>query len=89
MNNILHVTAYLKEQIKAQGGDPQRETLDFVCAKNGESYFVDSFGEYWRAYHFIEDAYALDEIKDPRDFMRVLWHLEIFRECWQIFRQIH
>ena len=68
MNNILHVTAYLKEQIKAQGGDPQRETLDFVCAKNGESYFVDSFGEYWRAYHFIEDAYALDEIKDPQDF---------------------
>lgn len=28
MNNILHVTDYLKEQIRAQGGDPQRETLD-------------------------------------------------------------
>ena len=68
MNNILHVTDYLKEQIMAQGGDPQRETLDFVCAKSGEPYFIDSFGEYWRAYHFVEDAYALEEVKDPQDF---------------------
>lgn len=56
MNNILQVTDYLKEQIKKQGGDPQRETLDFVRAKTGEPYFIDSFGEYWRAYHYVEDA---------------------------------
>ena len=68
MNNILHVTAYLKEQILSQGGDPQRETLDFVCTKTGEPYFVDSYGEYWRAYHFVEDAYALEEISNPQDF---------------------
>lgn len=68
MNNILHVTAYLKEQIRSQGGDPQRETLDFVCTKTGEPYFVDSYGEYWRAYHFVEDAYALEEISNPQDF---------------------
>ena len=68
MNNILHVTAYLKEQILSQGGDPQRETLDFVCMKTGEPYFVDSYGEYWRAYHFVENAYALEEISNPQDF---------------------
>lgn len=68
MNNILHVTAYLKEQIRSQGGDPQRETLDFVCTKTGEPYFVDSYGEYWRAYHFVENAYALEEISNPQDF---------------------
>lgn len=68
MNNILHVTAYLKEQIRSQGGDPQRETLDFVCTKTGEPYFMDSYGEYWRAYHFVEDAYALEEISNPQDF---------------------
>lgn len=68
MNNILHVTAYLKEQIRSQGGDPQRETLDFVCTREGAPYFVDSYGEYWRAYHFVEDAYALEEISNPQDF---------------------
>ena len=68
MDNILHVTEYLKDQIREQGGDPHRETLDFVRAKTGEPYFVDSFGEYWRAYHFIEDAYALEETSDPQDF---------------------
>ena len=46
MNNILHVTEYLKDQIREQGGDPQRETLDFVRAKTGEPYFIDSYGEY-------------------------------------------
>ena len=68
MENILHVTDYLKEQICQNGGDPQRETLDFVHAKTGEPYFVDSYGEYWRAYHFIEDAYALEELSGPEDF---------------------
>ena len=68
MNNILQVTAFLKEKIKAQGGDPQRETLDFLCAEDGKPYFIDSYGEYWRAYHFIEDAYALEEISKPQDF---------------------
>ena len=68
MDNILHVTEYLKDQIREQGGDPHRETLDFVRAKTGEPYFVDRFGEYWRAYHFIEDAYALEETSDPQDF---------------------
>lgn len=68
MNNILQVTAFLKEKIKAQGGDPQRETLDFLCAEDGKPYFIDSYGEYWRAYHFIEDAYALEEISSPQDF---------------------
>ena len=68
MNNILQVTAFLKEKIKAQGGDPQRETLDFLCAEDGKPYFIDSYGEYWRAYHFIEDAYALEEISRPQDF---------------------
>ena len=68
MENILHVTDYLKNQIMEQGGDPQRETLDFVHAKTGEPYFVDSYGEYWRAYHFIENAYALEELSGPEDF---------------------
>ena len=29
---------------------------------------MDSYGEYWRAYHFVEDAYALEEISNPQDF---------------------
>ena len=68
MENILHVTDYLKEEILRQGGDAQRETLDFVHAKTGEPYFVDSYGEYWRAYHFIEDAYSLEELSSSDDF---------------------
>lgn len=68
MENILHVTEYLKKQILLQGGDPQRETLDFVYSRDGKPYFVDSYGEYWRSYHFIEDAYALEEAGNAQDF---------------------
>lgn len=68
MENILHVTDYLKEQILKQGGDPRRETLDFVRARTGEPYFIDSYGEYWRAYHFVENAYALEELSNAEDF---------------------
>ena len=87
MDNILHVTEYLKDQIREQGGDPHRETLDFVRAKTGEPYFVDSLGEYWRAYHFIEDAYALEETSDPQDFYESAVALAIFRRCLQSFRR--
>lgn len=68
MENIIHITSYLKEQITAQGGDPRRETLDFVFTRDGKPFFVDSCGEYWRAYHFVENVYALDTIKGPEDF---------------------
>ena len=68
MQNILKVTDYLKEEITKQGGQPQRETLDFVRSKDGKPYFIDSFGEYWRAYHFIEGAYAPQENCSPQDF---------------------
>ena len=68
MHNVLHVTDYLKEQIRQNGGDPQRETLNFVHARTGEPYFTDSYGEFWRAYHFIEDAYSLEELSGPEDF---------------------
>ena len=68
MENIIGVTGFLKEKIKAAGGNPRRETLDFVFTSNGKPYFIDGFGEYWRAYHYIDQVYALDQVKNPEDF---------------------
>ena len=56
MENILGVTSHLRKKIVERGGNPERETLNIVCAKDKKPYFVDSEGEYWRAYHFIEGA---------------------------------
>ena len=68
MENIIGVTHFLKEKISAAGGNPQRETLDFVFTSEGKPYYIDGFGEYWRAYHYIDHVYALDQVKNPDDF---------------------
>ena len=68
MENIIGVTGFLKEKIKAAGGNPQRETLDFVFTADGKPYYKDGFGEYWRTYHYIDHVYALDQVKNPEDF---------------------
>ncbi len=54
MENMVGVTSFLRDKILASGGDPLRETLSLVKAKDGKNYYVDSTGKYWRLTHFIE-----------------------------------
>lgn len=68
MENILGVTSHLYKKIKERGGDPERETLNVVCAKDGKPYFMDSEGEYWRVYRFIEGATCYDRAASDEDF---------------------
>lgn len=68
MENIAGVTAYLREKIIANGGDPERETLNIIPAKDGKAYYADSEGEYWRAYKFITNATSYDQVEKPEDF---------------------
>ena len=60
MENIVGVTEFLKRKISANGGNPERETLNVIPAKDGKPYYVDSEGEYWRAYVFIENTVSYD-----------------------------
>ncbi len=68
MENITGVTSFLRQRIIENGGDPERETLNIIATKEGASYFVDSEGEYWRCYKFIEDATSFDQVEKPEDF---------------------
>ena len=68
MENVLGVTSFLREKIIENGGDPERETLNVIPTKDGKPYFVDSEGEYWRCYKFIEDATSYDQVESPEDF---------------------
>lgn len=68
MENIIGVTSYLRGKIIENGGDPERETLNVVPADDGENYYVDSRGEYWRAYLFIEDATCYEQVETKEDF---------------------
>ena len=56
MDNFLRVTGYLAEKIKADGGDPLRETLSIVKTKDGDDFVTDENGRLWRLVPFIENS---------------------------------
>ena len=68
MENVMGVTAYLREQIIKNGGDPERETLNVIPAYDGKPYYRDSYGDYWRSYKFITGATSYDQVEKPDDF---------------------
>lgn len=68
MSNIVGVTDYLREKIAKEGGDPARETLSILRTKTGEACFVDSEGETWRVFPFIEDTTCLQQADTPELF---------------------
>lgn len=68
MENVSNVTSWLKKKILANGGDATRETLNLVNSIEDKPYFVDSEGDYWRVYHFIENASCFDLVQNDNDF---------------------
>jgi len=68
MENVVGVTTFLREKIVAQGGDPERETLNVIHAKDGGTYVTDATTGPWRMYRFIEDATSFDKVEKAEDF---------------------
>ena len=68
MENIIGVTEFLKEKIRAADGDEMRETLTVYPTKDGRSYFLSQDGSYWRLYNYVDNTYTLDCIEKPEDF---------------------
>ncbi len=66
MRNIRLVTEYLKDISVKNGGNWEREVLTLVKTLDGNSYYMDKSGEYWRAYVLIENTigYAIAESRD-------------------------
>jgi hypothetical protein len=63
-NNIQLVTAHLRRKIIADGGDPQRETLNLIPTLDGNSTYRTAEGDYWRSFDFIEGARTYDCVEN-------------------------
>jgi len=59
MENFVGITSYLRERIRENGGDPERETLCTVDTLEGKSFYRDSEGKVWRLMPFIENTNCL------------------------------
>lgn len=69
MDNMIHVTAFLKERVLAEGGDPDRECLQLVPTKDGALYLQDEEGQYWRCFVFIENAVTFPDRRQAGAFL--------------------
>lgn len=68
MENVVHVTSYLRKIILSQGGDPERETLSVCKTLDGADWFQDSTQNYWRVFSFIEHSVCLEKVESEKDF---------------------
>lgn len=68
MDNIFGVTEYLRNIIRQEGGDLDRETLSYIKTKDGESYFEDDNGQPWRCLHYVSNSVCYQQVERPEQF---------------------
>lgn len=69
MENIVAVTAHLREKIAQAGGNPARETLTVISTPDGRTCVPDGAGNVFRVYLYI-DAVSYDIPKTPDQMYR-------------------
>ncbi len=67
MENMVGITAFLRERILENGGDVDRETLTVIPTREGKTCYTASNGQVWRLTHFIENTLCV-EIADEKLF---------------------
>mgnify|MGYP004444671879 FL=1 len=65
MDNIARVTAHIRKKVEAAGGDPMREVLTVVPAKEGGWHYKDEEGNFWAVSVFIPDSVTYDRADTP------------------------
>ena len=65
INNIRLVTSYLKDIIIANGGNPDRETMTLIPAKDGKYYYMAENNECYRLYTFISNSMCYQSADTP------------------------
>ena len=70
MENIDNVTSFLRKKIEAAGGDPDRETLCVIKAKDGKNYYKYDDNNVFRVYKFVKDTKSFEVAENLEDVYR-------------------
>ena len=65
MENMLHITEYLQERIREEGGDPDRETIRLIMSGTGKPWIEDEEGEVWRMMLCVPDTVSPQHPDNP------------------------
>ncbi len=64
MQNITSVTEYVREKIKQTRPTAKRYVLHYQYVKNGDGFFIDDEGGFWRCCRYIDDSVTYNETDD-------------------------
>lgn len=64
MQNIKGVTNHIVKKLKQQNKSTSRKTLMFNNSKSGLPYFVDQYGDFWRASEYIKNSTTFNTTDD-------------------------
>lgn len=68
MDNIVHVTEYLREYLKRTGGDAERGAMTVIRTREGRWWYRGENNTCWRVYIFVRDTICLQRVERPGDF---------------------
>ena len=68
MENYVGVTKFIRKKIEEMGGDPLREVLNAIPAKDGKPFTIDEEGQYWRLLVYVTDSIGYDKVERPEQF---------------------
>ena len=68
VENMVAVCCHLREKIRVEGGDVDRETIEIIPTRDGKMYYVSPDGEYWRTYRAIEGVVTYNLAESPEMF---------------------
>ena len=68
MRNVIGISEFLCAEIRANGGNSNREAMAFIRPRSGALYYKDSAGRAWRAYHFIDSVRCYQSADTPELF---------------------
>ena len=66
MDNIAKVTAHIRKKLEKSGGDTERGVLTVVQAFDGNYFYKDEEGTYWRVYKFIDNSHTQNKVENPK-----------------------
>jgi hypothetical protein len=66
MTNVTRVTTHLRRRLEAQDArDITRRSLVVIPTRDGQSYYRNGGGEYWRTFVFIEGVQTFEAVQSP------------------------
>lgn len=69
MENISNVTEFLRKKIVADGGDPERETMNIIKTLSGDNYLEDE-DCFYRAFIFVSDSAFYNAVESAELFKK-------------------